>query len=185
MQLNAHKNSKKKSRNVDDTKHEESLRRVDELRKRVEEDREHAKAGSLVLSESETTFRGNKIAANQCPALGGGKTGQEADEEPGFAAKPSSRFDGEPRVHQFGNEPPPESRNGSMQVQDLTAKDSSEALPFAAPKCHYRSQLPERSNHREEEEQSLVMRNRKDSANAYSRLDEVSRRTEELMSPTS
>lgn len=72
-----------------------------------------------------------------------------------------------------------------MKVLDLTAKDGSEALPFAAPKCHYKSQLPERPSHQEEEEQSLVMRNRTDSANAYSRLDEISRRTEELMSPTS
>lgn len=185
MQINAQKNSKKKSRNVDDKKHEESLRRADELRKRVEEDREHAKTGSLVLSESETTFRGNKIAANQCLALGGGKTGQDADEEPGFAAKPSSRFDGDPRAHCFGNEPAPESRNDAMKVLDLTAKDSSEALPFAAPQCHYRSQLPERPSHQEEEEQSFVMKNRTDSANAYSRLDEISRRTEELVSPTS
>jgi hypothetical protein len=99
LQINGQNNSKKKSRNDDDKKHEESLRRADELRKRVEEDKEHAKIGSLVLSESETTFRGNKIAANQCPALGGGKTGQDADEELRFAAKPSSRFDGDPRAH--------------------------------------------------------------------------------------
>ena len=64
MQTDAQKDSKKKSRNNDDKKHEESLRRADELRKRVEEDKEHVKIGSLVLSESETTFRGNKIAAN-------------------------------------------------------------------------------------------------------------------------
>ena len=169
---------------MDDAKHEESLRRADELRKRVEEDRAQAKAGSLVLSESETTFRGNKIAPNQCPALGGGRPSQEAGEDPAFAAKPSSRFEGDPRAHYLRNEPPAESRNASMQALDLTAKDSSEALPFAAQQCHYRSQLPERSSLQEEEEPSYGMRNRNDSTNAYSRLDEVSRRTEELTSPT-
>lgn len=183
MQINVQKNSKKKSRNIDDKKHEESLRRADELRKRVEQDREYAKAGGLLLSESETTFRGDKIAANQCPALGGAKTGQDADEEPGFAAKPSSRFDEDLRAHHLGNEPLPESRNGSMRVLDLTARDGSEALPFAAPKCHYRSQLPEYPN-RQEEEQSFATRNRTDSANAYSRLDQISRRTDDLMSST-
>ena len=57
---------KKKSRNQEEMKHTDSIRNANEklkTEKSMESKPEHTKERSLAFSESETTFRGNKISS--------------------------------------------------------------------------------------------------------------------------